>query len=102
VYMRVIKRNTLKDFWQSHPDAEGALKSWLQEVKHANWSEPTDVKQQYGTASIIGNNRIVFNIGGNKYRLIVEINYPAQIVFIRFLGTHKEYDQVNAKEVKQW
>ena len=100
--MRIIKRGTLIDFSGSHPDAKGALDAWFYEVKRANWAGPRDVKEKYGTASIIGNNRVVFNIGGNKYRLIVEINYPKQIVYIRFLGTHEQYDKVDAKEVKQW
>ncbi|MEW6262758.1 MAG: type II toxin-antitoxin system HigB family toxin [Thermodesulfobacteriota bacterium] len=100
--MRIIKRSTLKDFSESYPDAEGASKTWFHEVKRANWTKPQDVKEKYRTASIIGNNRVVFNIGGNKYRLIAEINYPKQIVMIRFLGTHEQYDKVNAKEVKQW
>ena len=100
--MKIIKRKTLKDFSESHPDAKGALEAWFHEVRHANWSSPQDVKRHYRTASIIGNNRVVFNIGGNKYRLIAEVNYLKQAVFIRFLDTHENYDKVNAKEVKKW
>ncbi len=80
-------------------DSEQALKSWYQEASTATWKTPNEVKQQYKNASVIGDNRIVFNICGNKYRLIVKINYEAQWLFIRFVGTHKEYDKIDAATI---
>lgn len=94
--MRVIARGTLRDFWTRHPDAEQALEAWYHEAKNAQWKNGADVKKKYGTASLVGRNRVVFNIGGNKYRLIVHVNYAFQKIFIRFVGTHAEYDGVNA------
>ncbi|MGP1382146.1 MAG: type II toxin-antitoxin system HigB family toxin [Thainema sp.] len=97
--MRIISRSTLRDFWKSHPDAEGALKTWYYDASHADWKSPTDVKAVYGSASIIANNRVVFNIKGNTYRLIVAIRYDIGIIFIRFIGTHAEYDKVDAETI---
>ncbi|MDX9795862.1 MAG: type II toxin-antitoxin system HigB family toxin [Arcobacteraceae bacterium] len=99
--MRVISKKTLKDFYEQnlYTDSKESLEAWHKEAIKANWQNPNDIKQQYRHASIIGNNRVVFNIHGNKYRLIVKINYPAQIVFIRFIGTHAQYDKINASEV---
>ena len=73
--------------------------AWHDEVKRAIWKNSADVKAQFGTASILGNNRVVFNIHGNKYRLVVMINYQSDIVYIRFIGTHKEYNKIDVKEV---
>ena len=97
--MRVIAVKTLKAFWERHPDAEGALRAWYTEARRANWRSPQDIKNAYRTASFIRNNRIVFNIMGNSYRLIVAIKYDFQIVYIRFIGTHAAYDRVNAEEI---
>lgn len=97
--MRIIKRASLKDFWETNADAEQLLKSWFSEVKAADWESPHDVKALYGNASVIGNNRIVFNIAGNKYRLIVKFNYPYRIGYIRFIGTHAEYDAIDAEAI---
>ena len=99
--MRVIARKTLMKFW-TRPgcgDAEQPLRAWFHEAKKADWSSPAEIKAIYCNASIIGNNRVVFNIGGKKYRLVVAIQYPARIVFIRFIGSHAEYDRINAEEV---
>lgn len=82
-----------------HEDSEQALKSWHQEAMQAEWKNPNDIKAQYKNASIVGDNRVVFNICGNKYRLIVKINYLSSWIFIRFIGTHKEYDKINASEI---
>ena len=99
--MRVISKKTLKEFYEPplYSDSKDSLESWYKEVVGANWLNPNEIKAQYTNASTVGNNRVVFNIHGNKYRLIVKINYPAKIVFIRFIGTDNEYDKVDAKEV---
>ena len=99
--MRVISVRTLKEFWQKpgNSDSEQALRAWYAEAKEAEWMGPNDIKALYHSASIIGNNRVVFNIKGNKYRLIVAIKYEFKIVCVRFVGTHKEYDAADARSV---
>ena len=97
--MRILPCSTLRNFWESHRDAEEALKTWSYEASHADWQSPVDVKSAHGNASIIANNRIVFNIKGNTYRLIVAIRYDMGIIFIRFIGTHAEYDKVDAETI---
>jgi mRNA interferase HigB len=99
--MHVIKQKTLIEFYEQPncQDAKGPLEAWYYEAKHAQWESSADVKAQYGSASIIGDNRVVFNIGGNKYRLIVRINYYSKAVFIRFIGTHKAYDKIDAEVI---
>ena len=101
--MRVIAGSTLKTFWKKpgHGDSEEALKTWHGEAFRAEWKSPAEVKAQYGNASIVGNNRVVFNIAGNKYRLIVAFAYRMQIAYIKFVGTHTEYDKVAAATVDQ-
>lgn len=96
--MRVISRKTLKDFYEQnlYSDSKSSLEAWYHETVKANWLTPNDIKEQYRNASFLGNNRVVFNIHGNKYRLIVKINYPAKIVYIRFVGTHKQYDKIDS------
>lgn len=97
---RIISRKTILEFWeQRFPDSEQALKSWYAEVKSANWQTPADIKAQYGNASILKGGRVVFNICGNKYRLIAAIDFKASIIMIRFVGTHKEYDDIDAETV---
>lgn len=99
--MRVISRKTLVEFWERPGcrDAEQPLRAWFHEAKAADWNSPADIKAAYRNASILGNNRVVFNIGGNKYRLVVAVHYRARIVFIRFIGSHGEYDRINAREI---
>lgn len=97
--MHVISRKKLREFWETHPDAQSSLESWFIDVKHAEWQKPDGVKSVYRNASIIGNNRIVFNIKGNKYRIVVSAQYRHKIVFIRFIGTHSEYDKIDAETV---
>ena len=97
--MRIIARSTLRQFWETHPDAEQPLKAWYDEASRAEWTSPTDIKSTYRNASIIANNRIVFNIKGNNYRLIVHVRYDISIIFIRFVGTHSEYDNVDATTI---
>jgi mRNA interferase HigB len=100
--MRVIAKRTLREFWESTPkyaDSEDPLKAWYREAKQAIWLTPADIKEQYRNASILKNNRTVFNIAGNKYRLVVEINYPVQMIFIRFIGTHQDYDKIDVETI---
>jgi len=97
--MRVISRKALREFWESYPDSEGQLKAWHSEAKNAEWRTPADVKGKYGNSSILQDSRVVFNICGNKYRLIVKINYKFQIVYIRFIGTHTQYDAIDAEAI---
>ncbi len=75
------------------------MESWYNEARNAQWTSPADIKVQYRSASIVGNNRVVFNIAGNKYRLIVRINYDSKTVFVRFMGTHQEYDKIDAANI---
>jgi mRNA interferase HigB len=89
----------MKDYWQKEPEAEGELKAWYLEAKNAAWKTPAEVKAKYRNASILKGGRVVFNICGNKYRLVVWINYQLAIVYIRFIGTHKEYDKIDAGSV---
>jgi mRNA interferase HigB len=102
--MRVIAKSALVNFW-SQPqgaDAKAALQSWYDEAIKADWKTPQHVKDQYRGASICGNNRVVFNIGGNKYRLIVEMQYRVGIVWVKFIGTHARYDQINAETINEY
>lgn len=97
--MRVIAKKILREFWVKHNDSEEQLKTWFKEASKANWSSPADIKAEYAKASILKSGRVVFNICGNRYRLIVDINYTRQWVFIRFIGTHNDYDQINADKI---
>ncbi|MFP4507183.1 MAG: type II toxin-antitoxin system HigB family toxin [Cyclobacteriaceae bacterium] len=97
--MRVIAKKILRDFWQKHADSEEQLKSWYKEASKANWKNPVDIKAEYASASILKSGRVVFNICRNKYRLIVDINYVRQWIFIRFIGTHQDYDKVDADKI---
>jgi mRNA interferase HigB len=97
--MRIIAKSALSDFWALHPDAEEPLLAWYREVEKEDWDPPAKVKTRYRAASIVGDNRVVFNIKGNKYRLVVKINYPYRVVYIRFVGTHAGYDKIDAEEV---
>src|SRR5262245_43133337 len=97
--MRISSKKTLKDYWEKEPAAKTALQAWHAEAKSAEWSSPAEVKAMYGTASILKDGRVVFNIAGNKYRLVVWINYDFFTVYIRFVGTHKEYDEIDAQTI---
>ncbi len=95
--MRVIAKKTLVQFWESgHGDAEQPLKSWHALAKAASWNNPQEIKAKFATASFLANNRVVFNISGNKYRLVVKVDYDFQAIFIRFIGSHAEYDKIDA------
>jgi mRNA interferase HigB len=97
--MRVIALRTLRDYWAVHADAEEALRAWHSDARHAEWRSPADIRARYANASILSDNRVVFNIRGNTYRLIVAINYDYGIIYIRFVGTHAEYDKVDAETI---
>lgn len=97
--MNIISRWRLHEFLQRFPDARTWLDAWLEEAIRAEWKKPHDIKAQYGNASIIGGRRVVFNVCGNKYRMVVKFDYAGETGDIRFLGTHKEYDKINVKEV---
>ena len=97
--MRIIARKTLRDFWLTHPDAEQPLRAWFHDTKVAEWTGPADIRATYASASFLANNRIVFNIRGNRYRLIVSINYDYRVVYIRFIGSHAQYDQIDATTI---
>ncbi|TCD08221.1 type II toxin-antitoxin system HigB family toxin [Pedobacter frigidisoli] len=97
--MRIIAKKILRDFWEKHPNCEEQLKSWFQETSNIEWNKPNDIKSDYPSASILTENRIVFNIKGNNYRLIIKINYEYQMVWIRFIGTHAEYDKIDATKI---
>jgi len=93
---RIIAKRTLREFWVKHANSEQYLKTWYETAKNSKWNSPNDVKNTYVNASILKNNRVVFNIKGNSYRLIVKFNYLKQWAFIRFIGTHAEYDKIDA------
>ena len=97
--MRIIARRTLREFWQRHPDAETPLSIWHRQAQRAQWRSPSELLADYPRASAVGSNRAVFRIKSNDYRLVVEVNYRRGIIFIRFIGTHAEYDHIDAREV---
>jgi len=97
--MRIISRRILREFWEKHPDATIALQTWFHDVERATWNSPTDIKTVYQNASIVVNNRVVFNIKGNHYRLVVVVIYEHGVVYIRFVGTHEEYDRIDVTTI---
>ena len=97
--MRIISRKTLREFWEKHPDAQQPLQAWYFDVKHSRWKSPTEIKNIYRNASFLPDNRVVFNIKGNKYRVVAAVQYDFGVVFIRFVGTHKEYDKIDAATI---
>ncbi|MFY8165085.1 MAG: type II toxin-antitoxin system HigB family toxin [Sediminibacterium sp.] len=97
--MRVIAKKTIKNFWINYSDCEQQLKTWYQEATDSNWKSPADIKRLYPSASILADNRVVFNIKGNTYRIVVRINYDYSIIWIRFIGTHAQYDKIDATKI---
>ena len=97
--MRVIAKGTLRKFWEKHPDAEEPLRAWYGEVKDEKWATPHDLAAKYPKARILSDNRAIFDIRNNQFRLVIRINYQYAQVYIRFIGTHAQYDLINAKEV---
>ncbi len=97
--MHVISKRTLREYWERHANAQGPLSSWHAHAREASWSRPSDVKRDHADASILSDERVVFNIKGNDYRLVVRINYKSGTVFIRWVGSHAEYDRIDPLEV---
>ena len=99
--MRIIAFRTIREFFEKpdYSDSEPSLRSWFHDAKIAEWKNSNELKQQYKNASIVGDGRVVFNIKGNDYRLVVAIDYEFQVIFIRFIGTHKQYDKIEAKTI---
>jgi len=97
--MRIIAFKTLREFWKRHPDSEQALRAWYHDVKLADWKSPADIRKVYRSASVIANNRVIFNIRGNNYRLVIAIKYSFGMVYIRFIGTHRAYDDIDATTI---
>jgi mRNA interferase HigB len=98
-HMRVYSKSALRDFWEKHADAEQPLKTWYAMAKAAKRGSPAELKQRYPDASVLRKNRVIFNIKGNDYRLIASVDYDKQRIFIRFVGSHKEYDRIDAETV---
>lgn len=99
--MRVIAWSTLEAFWREYPDSERGLRSWYGEASKAVWTIPSEIKEQYRSASILKKSRVVFNIAGNKYRLLVEVLYPIGVIYVKFIGTHKHYDAIIAEDYNE-
>jgi len=97
--MRIISKKTLVDYWKQNPAAKAELEAWYAEAEEADWTKPVDVKAKYGNASILKEGRVVFNICGNNYRLVARINYDYRIIYVRFVGSHKEYDKIDVRTV---
>jgi mRNA interferase HigB len=96
---RIFSKSTLRAFWEKHADAEQYLKTWYDTAMNTEWKSPSDIKQMYANASILKDSIIVFNIKGNSYRLVAKINYEKQWIFIRFIGTHTDYDKIDANTI---
>jgi mRNA interferase HigB len=96
---RIFAKSTLKNFWEQHPDSEQYLKTWFDTAMSSNWTTPNEVKQTYVNASVLKDSRIDFNIKGNSYRLVAKFNFRKQWIFIRFIGTHVEYDKIDANTI---
>lgn len=97
--MRIIARKTLVAYWSGHSGAKEQLEAWYKETENADWTTPDDIKKRYSTASFLADNRVCFNIAGNRYRLIVKVNYRFHMVYIRFVGTHAEYSRIDAEVI---
>lgn len=97
--MRVISKKPLREFWEEHADAKAALQAWYENAQRSEWRTPDAIKRSYRNASIIGDNRVIFNIKGNDYRLVVKVHYDRGYVYIRFVGTHHEYDNIDAGKI---
>ena len=99
--MRIISRKALREFWEQrmYAGAEQSLKAWFREAEKVDWSNPAAIKAAYGSASIVGHSRVVFNIAGNKHRLVVKVNYAYRVIYIRFVGTHRQYDAIDVTEI---
>ena len=96
---RIFAKSTLREFWEKYPDSEQYLKTWYDTAMNSDWKTPNDVKQSYANASILKDNRIVFNVKGNSYRLVIKFNLDHQLAFVRFIGTHSDYDKIDANNI---
>ena len=97
--MNVVTYRRLKALWERHPDARGPLTAWYADARRASWNAPSDIRARYNIVDFVGDNRVVFNLGGNKYRLIVRVSYTYKQVLVKFVGAHSEYDKINAETV---
>lgn len=97
--MQIIAKRTLRQFWERHPQAETPLKVWFAMVSKAEWSGPADVRAMFGSADFVADNRVIFDIGGNKFRIVARVSYRFKRVLVKFVGTHREYDQINPEVV---
>lgn len=97
--MQVIARRTLRTFWEIHPQAKAPMSAWYAVVAKAEWNGPADIRTQFGSADFVGDNRVIFNVAGNKYRIVVHVAYRFKRVLIKFVGTHKEYDQIHPETI---
>ena len=97
--MRIIAKRALREFWERYPDAESWLQAWHDQVRREDWDSPATIQRHHPRASIVGNDRVVFRIRGNNYRMVLRVFFPGRIAYIRFIGTHAEYDRLNVKEV---
>lgn len=100
--MRVIAKRTLVQFYENHADAKTPLLAWHDFVLKSEWKTPQDIKNDFATASFVGNNLVVFNIGGNNYRLVVEIAYQIGVVWVKFIGTHSDYDKIDVETINDY
>jgi mRNA interferase HigB len=98
--MRVIALRNIHEFCTRHPSAAPALKAWTEEARNASWKTPQEIKKRYASASFIGRNRVVFNIKGNEFRLVVAVAYRFEAVYIKFIGTHSQYDRIDAQTIQ--
>ena len=96
---RIFSKGTLREYWEIHPDSEQYLKTWYDTVMNSDWKTPKEVRQTYASSSILKDNRIVFNIKGKSYRLVAKFNFEKQWIFIRLIGTHSEYDKIDANKI---
>jgi mRNA interferase HigB len=96
---RIYAKSTLREYWEKYPDSEQYIKTWYDTALNSDWKTLSDVKQTYANASILNDSRVVFNIKGNSYRLVTKFNFEKQWIFIRFIGTHKEYDKIDANTI---
>ena len=97
--MRIIALSTLRAFWEKHPDAEASLRAWYALASRAHWKTPTDIKAAYRSTSFVADRRVVFNIKGNDYRLVVAVRYDRGLMYVRFVGNHRQYDRIDVETI---
>jgi mRNA interferase HigB len=97
--MRIVALSTLRTFWEKHPDAETPLRAWYALASRARWKTPADIKAAYRNASFVADRRVVFNIKGNDYRLVVAVRYDRELMYVRFVGSHRQYDRIDVETI---